>query len=185
MLQSHAYRHGSLSPRRTGLAGFPHPALLRRLTSGMHRGLPGTLVPVAPCSASRPASRLGTGGSTIACLRSSRPRVNGFRRGACAQAVLYASLEAVPQWGPFAPPPLRGFLATMSPSDSRPEPPAGYVFPTGSWASATPRRVSQVRRLICRNAPPPFTPEGPTGARTHDFPVGAGFITSGRLATLT
>ena len=50
------------------------------------------------------------------------------------------------QQGPFAPPELPGFDATMNPSDSRSQPSHGYSFP---WfvvpaEAGAPRRVSQV-----------------------------------------
>src|SRR6185436_4617930 len=58
--------------------------------------------------------------------------------------------------------------------------PAGYVFPVRVLLSL--RRVSQVPRLICPRALPPFTPSGPAVALARFFTADAGFIQFGRLA---
>jgi len=60
----------------------------------------------------------------------------------------------------------------MNPADFRPEPPRRLCIPVWRWTVAgSPRRISQVPRLICRRAPSPTTPESPAGAYTRSFPA--------------
>ena len=70
--------------------------------------------------------------------------------------------------GPFAPRALPRFLATMTPSDSRPGRPAVMHSrrrcPSVTPDAGPPGRVSQVPRLICRHPPSPTTPGSPTAA---------------------
>jgi len=77
--------------------------------------------------------------------------------------------------GPFARPALTGFVATMNPSDSRSRPNHSYLFPWPVVAAVhtlvTPRRVSQVPRLVCQRPPPPTTPGSSTAAIAHCFAV--------------
>jgi len=80
-----------------------------------------------------------------------------------------------PRQGPFARPALPGVLTTMNPSDSRPGLMGVIDSPHPLMPAASPGRVSQVPRLICRRPPPPITPESLTGAPARCFPV------SGRL----
>ncbi len=55
----------------------------------------------------------------------------------------------------------------MSLSDSRPQPPSGYVFPHGVPLPLC--RVSQVPQLIFPRALSPTTPESPAAACAHFF----------------
>ena len=98
------------------------------------------------------------------------------------QSALLPLSEARLRQGSFAPPPLRGFLATMSPSDSRPGPWMEFCLSPSRGDPITPGRVSQVPRLISWCALPPTTPEGSASARARCFPADAGFTQSGRLA---
>src|SRR5437868_3266276 len=85
--------------------------------------------------------------------------------------------------GPLAPPELPGFAATMSPADSRSEPPRQLWFPTGRWVVGPLRRVSQVPRgsVGIRR------PLSPRVARPLHVLVASravsGFSLSGRLTT--
>ena len=72
----------------------------------------------------------------------------------------------------------------MSPSDSRPEPLTELCIPRRRCGFPAPRRASQVPRPSFRCAPSPITPESPAAAFIRSFTAGAGFIQSGRLATL-
>jgi len=86
--------------------------------------------------------------------------------------------------GPFAPPELPDFHATMNPSDSRTDPVAVIDSPHELMPKASSVRVSQVPRLIFRRPPSSVTPESPTTALARCFMVDAGFTIVGRLATL-
>jgi len=75
----------------------------------------------------------------------------------------------------------------MGPSDSSHAASGGYVFPAercpGGPGPAC--EVSQFPIRVFRHAPSPLTPERPTAAFTRCLTVGAGFIPSDGLATLT
>ena len=87
--------------------------------------------------------------------------------------------------GPFAPPELPGFDATMNPSDSR----RGQTTvidsrgPLSLPSSGTAPGLSGSRRVF-RYPPSSTTPGSRTAAYAHCFTVHAGFALYGRLAAL-
>jgi len=104
------------------------------------------------------------------------------RSGPCGQSAHYPSDFTCFQQGSFAPPALPGFLATMSPSDTRTsrlmviDSHQAFGFSAQLW------RVSQVSRPIFACALSPSTPESPMVCVVRCSPSVAGFIVSERLA---
>lgn len=83
--------------------------------------------------------------------------------------------------GPFAPPALPGFHATMNPSDSRSQPKRSYLFPRFVVKDTAPGLSGSWR--VFRYPPSSTTPGSRTAAHAHYFAVRAGFAHYGRLAT--
>ena len=157
-------RHDSPSPRRTGRADFPHPALTKTVVGRLR---PGTRRRLRPRIKSSVSVESVCSGSSLsrAAVRSS---VDGF-----PQAALPPSDENASSFRPLRSTVVTRFFATMGLSDSRPRTAQGYVFPHAAGRLPHLRgRASQVPRPICPYAPSPSTPESPTGARTHSFPAG-------------
>jgi hypothetical protein len=104
-----------------------------------------------------------------------------FRSRASAQAVLlssrlkHASSKAPSLHGHYPASPL--LWASPTPAQVR-------LPVMSSLGRLTPDRASQVPRLFFRRTPSPSTPESPAVALSRFFTAGAGFISSGRLATL-
>jgi len=98
---------------------------------------------------------------------------------------LFLFARLCPRQGSFARPALPGVLTTMTPSDSRTDPMTVMDSHHELMLEASPERVSQVPRRICRRPPPPTTPEELTAASARGFTVNAGFTLSGRLALPT
>ena len=96
------------------------------------------------------------------------------RSGRLLPAALLSSYRIVLLLRPLRSTVITRFLATMSRSDSRPEPRLRLFIPPGRWPRPPrpPRRVSQVPPLICLRAPSPTTPRGPAVAFAHCFPTG-------------
>jgi len=143
-----------------------------------------------PASGSPGSSHLGhspaTSQSWLGLSTQLRPQKDDvFRSRAYAQAVLLSSrLKHASSKAPW----LHGHypaspLLWASPTPGR-DHSASYVFLPGVAVSPASRRASQVPRLFFRRTPSPFTPESPTIALSRFFIAGAGFILSGRLATL-
>ena len=170
---------GSGFPRLCLTSGMPynatHPPLVQpdvrfsrirlspeRFTADMQRAL------IAPVSV---GARLGLLAELRGPERDSKwqPAAK-CRSGACAQAVLTLDFVAFSGQGSLAPPELPGFPATMSPSDSRPQPFLKLCFPpVGCGPDPALRRVSQVPRPIFRRAPSPSTPRSPAAAGARCF----------------
>jgi hypothetical protein len=74
--------------------------------------------------------------------------------------------------GPFAPPELPGFPATMSLSGSRCGLSLVMSSQSQSRSSSSPYRVSQVPRPTFRRAPPSSTPTSPAGSLARCSPAG-------------
>jgi hypothetical protein len=102
-----------------------------------------------------------------------------------AKAEHASSCAANLRQGPFAPPELPGFHATMNPSDSRRGQTAVIHSrgPLPLQSSDTTPGLSGSWR-VCRYPPSPTTPESRAVAYTRCFTARAGFALYGRLAAL-
>ena len=100
-----------------------------------------------------------------------------FRKGTLVQAEFPSSYPNVSAFRPLRSTVITRFPATMSRSDSRPEPTLRLFIPPRRWSrpARPPRRVSQVPRLIFLRAPSPTTPRSPVAACTHYFATSARF----------
>ena len=89
-----------------------------------------------------------------------------FRRGTHVQAEFPPSYPGMSAFRPLRSTVITRFLATMSRSDSRPEPTLWLFIPPRRWSrrARPPRRVSQVPPPICLRAPSPTTPRSPAAA---------------------
>jgi hypothetical protein len=99
------------------------------------------------------------------------------RSGGLLQAALPSSYRIVLLLRPLRSTVITRFPATMSRSDSRPEPTLRLFIPPRRWSrrARPPRRVSQVPRLIFLRAPSPTTPRSPAAAVAHCFTASARF----------
>jgi hypothetical protein len=164
---------GVLPPHRTGLADFPHPALLKTVTSG------------------QPYER--------ACWPSLWRRAEGFV-GSADSSVIGPTAELWSKRLSFRIATMHIFSATPSLHShygaslllwAAPTPATGRCWVMSSPAplrrspAAAPAGASQVPRLISRRALSPYTPESLVVATPVARRPVAGFSISGRLATLT
>jgi hypothetical protein len=100
-----------------------------------------------------------------------------FRRGTHVQAEFPSSYPDMSAFRPLRSTVITRFPATMSRSDSRPEPCLRLFIPPSRWSrqARPPRRVSQVPRLIFLRAPSPTTPRSPAAACAHCFTASVRF----------
>jgi hypothetical protein len=163
-------RRDPIPPRRTGRADFPHPALAATLIPG-HARRTGM-------------RRLARGPATVSKKTQARPP-RACRRGTPGvQADVPSSDHHVLPLRPLRSAVVTRFLATMSRSDSRPQPPARLCLPVRRWA--LPTHCAGSPRFLGRSVPA-RCPLSPRKARRLPSPVtspsAAGFSISGRLAT--
>jgi len=95
-------------------------------------------------------------------------------RSTLSQSVLPPSYVNVFPVGSLRSTVISRFLATTNPSDSRRSPPVVMSSHRPLRPSPSPRRVSQVPRLICPRALSPTTPGGPMAAYARCFATGDG-----------
>ena len=114
----------------------------------------------------------GLGGAAISEESVSPAFPPGIRSGTVVQAALPSSYLSAYLMGS-----LRSTGVTPLPRYYEPrrlpnEADVRLWFPAHRWTRGPLRRVSQVPRLILQRAPPPTTPESPSGACAHCFPDG-------------
>ena len=170
-------RHDSPSPRRTGRADFPHPALTKTV---VRRLRPATKRRLRPRIKSSVSVESVCSGSSLprAAVRSS---VDGF-----PQAALPPSDENASSFRPLRSTVVTRFFATMGLSDSRTGSPRGYVFPQD--VGPTCSHPAGPPRFLDRSVPT-RRPLSPRRAQQVLAPIASlpvsGFRFSGRLAALT
>ena len=167
----------SCPPRRTGLADFPHPALLKTVTRGQPYG------PACwPSLWRRAESFVGSADSSVI-----GPTVWLWSKRLSFRIDTMHVFSATPWlhshygassllWA--APTPVTGKCWVMSS-------PAPLRRPRHRSDATAPARASQVPRLISRRALSPYTPESLVVATPVAGRPVAGFSSSGSLATLT
>ena len=139
-----------------------------------------------PASGSPGSSHLGhspaTSQSWLGLSTQLRPQKDDvFRSRAYAQAVLLSSrLKHAFSKAPS----LHGHYPASPLLWASPTPAQVRLPVMSSLGRLAPGRASQVPQLIFRRTPSPSTPESPAIAFSRFFIAGAGFILSGRLATL-
>jgi len=100
-----------------------------------------------------------------------------FRRRTHVQAEFPSSYPNLSAFRPLRSTVITRFPATMSRSDSRPEPTLRLFIPPRRWSrrARPPRRVSQVPRLIYLRALSPTTPRSPAAAVAPCFTTSVRF----------
>ena len=167
----------SCPPRRTGLADFPHPALLKTVTRHQPYG-PAT----QPSLWRRAESVVGSAESSVvgpaALLWSKRL---SFRLTQCTSSVPPLRSTPITEL-------LRYYGRLRFPSrasDWVMSSPAALRSPRNRSYATAPAWASQVPELISQRALSPYTPESLVVATPVAGRPVAGFSSSGRLATLT